>query len=191
MQSMWNRFLGYSPIVIFDKVVPKICFNFIEKHKGELKELELEWELYKMLIVFWERRMLRVVHVEKLLYLFHYKKTIEFDKQDQQFPLTNDQHVVVSRLFVMFETLYTQDQDVISRVGDALRRNDLIRNDIVRTPVIKEMKLSKSAGTKRNRRRRIGAELKDFYFPCHHKGACSKQNNCTCIENDHVCTKHW
>ena len=188
MQSMWNRFLGYSPIVIFDKVVPKICFNFIEKHKRELKELKLEWEVYKMLIVFWERRMLRVVHVEKLLYVFHYKTT-KIDEHDQQLPLTNDQKVVVSRLFVMFETLYSQDQDVISGVGDALRRNDLNINDIVRTPVIRDIKLPKSTGAKRNRL--TGDKLKGFYYPCHHKGACSKKNECTCIANDHLCTKHW
>ena len=188
MQSMWNRFLGYSPTVIIDKIVPKICFNFIEKHKRELKELKLEWEVYKMLIVFWERRMLRVVHVEKLLYVFHYKTT-KIDEHDQQLPLTNDQKVVVSRLFVMFETLYSQDQDVISGVGDALRRNDLNINDIMRTPVIRKFKRPKSAGAKRNRL--TGNKLKDFYYPCHHKGACSKKNECTCIENDHLCTKHW
>ena len=97
LQSMWNNYIGYSPAVISDEDVPKISFKFIEEHKLQLKELE--WELYKLLLVLWERRFLRVVHVIKLLYVYHHEKGSNMFEVEESITSTHNQKENKTNMF--------------------------------------------------------------------------------------------
>merc|ERR1712194_274998 len=130
---MWNRFVGCSPIPIPNKDLPKLCFYFLQKHKKELEGLE--WLLIKMLIVFWERHLLRAVHVQKLLHLYHFKKATKIADDEEKLPLNKDQIFVVSRLYIIFESLCGHGRDTLSLLRDAMKRNNLEGKDLVGTPV--------------------------------------------------------
>lgn len=184
---IWNRFLGCSPVVIADKDVPKRCFYFIQKYFMDLGQLE--WELYQLLITFWERHLLTVIHVEKLMHLFHVKRETQYSKQEEN-PLTPRKKVLFSRLYMIFESL---GENMESRLRDALRRNDVGNSDVVCTPMLPKPLWTKWT-TKRtiNTAMRMRAEdiSRPFFFPCFHAGKCDEANDCTCVENDCLCTKH-
>lgn len=185
---MWNRFLGYSPVVIADKDVPNRCFYFIQKHFTDLGHLE--WELYQLLITFWERHLLTVIHVEKLMHLFHAKQETQYSKQEEN-PLPPCKMVLFSRLYMIFESL---GEHIESRLRGALRRNDVGNNDVVCTPMLPKPLWPQKWTTNRTismaMRMRTVDISRPFFFPCFHAGKCDKANGCTCLENGRLCTKH-
>jgi hypothetical protein len=186
--SMWNRFLGCSPVIIADKDVPNRCFYFIQKHAMELAELE--WELYQLLITFWERHLLTVIHVEKLMHLFHVKLERKSIRQEKENPLTPRKRVIFSRLFMIFKSF---GESVESKLREALRRNDVGSDNVVDTPLLPQPFWPKWTRKRTiNMAMRMRAEdiSRPFFFPCSHAGKCSEENGCTCIENDNLCTKH-
>ena len=187
IHAMWNRFFGCSGVVIADKDVSKRCYHFIEKHHMALRDLE--WELYQLLITFWERRFLSVIHVEKLMHLFHLKRKTKYSRQGAVPPLTPRKIALISRLHLIFESL---GGDTMSKLSNALRRRDVENCTLVRTPVLPRNKWPKKLNRKMtgDMRERAKDLSRPFFFPCFHSGRCTKENGCTCIENDYLCTKH-
>ncbi len=185
IQTSWNRYIGCSPVIIPDKYVPKLCFLWIWKHHMEMDGIE--WELYQLLITFWERRLLNVSHIEKLIHLLHIKRNGAEQNQD---PLTPRQRVIFSRLHLIFKSFCGNPKP---RLRKALRINPKGNIRILRTPVLPEHlwpKWTKNRTITVAIRMRSEDAARPFFFPCHHTGKCSIKNGCTCIENDYVCTKH-
>jgi len=191
IQNMWNRFIGCSPIVIADRDIPKRCFYFVQKFLTELQELE--WELYQLLITFWERHLLTVIHVEKLIHLFHIKRDTEDSNQEEEredWLLTPRKKIIFSRLYLIFQSL---GDDAISRFCESLRRDVTGIGNIENTPMLPKRlwpKLTRNRSIKRAMRKRAEDVSRPFFSPCYHAGRCSLENGCTCIENNNVCTKH-
>lgn len=205
LQSMWNNYIGYSPAVISDEDVPKISFKFIEEHKLQLKELE--WELYKLLLVLWERRFLRVVHVIKLLYVYHrekgsnmfeVKESITFTHNQKEnktkmfedeasITLTYNQKVVVSRLHLIFKSFY-HEKDVLLALSCSIKRKNLKKSDLLPTPILPEPNWKNVKKKRSMPHKQHGDRARSFFYPCRHSGVCNK-NNCSCIKAEYVCTK--
>ena len=185
IQTLWNRYIGCSPVIIPDKSMPKRCFLWIWKHYEEMKDIE--WELYQLLITFWERRMLNVTHIEKLIHLLHIKRNIN-DLHEE--PLTPRQRVIFSRLHLIIASL---GGDTKTRLLNALRIKTKGNVRILKTPMLPEHlwpKWSKNRTITTAMRMRSEDIARPFFFPCYHTGRCSARNGCTCIENEYVCTKH-
>ncbi len=185
IQTLWNRYIGCSPVIIPDKHVPKRCFLWIWKHYTEMNDIQ--WELYQLFITFWERRMLNVTHIEKLIHLLHIKRSINAQNED---PLTPRQRVIFSRLHLIFRSL---GGDTKTRLRNALRINPKGNVRILNTPMLPEHlwpKWSKNRTITMAMRMRSEDIARPFFFPCHHTGRCSAKNGCTCIQNEYVCTKH-
>lgn len=147
----------------------------------------LEWELYQLLITFWERRLLNVSHIEKLIHLLHIKRN---DKDQNEEPLTPRRKVIFSRLHLIFQSF---GGDAKAKLRKALRINTKGNMRILQTPMLPEHlwpKWTKNKTITAAIRMRSEDIARPFFFPCHHTGKCSLENGCTCIENDYVCTKH-
>ena len=189
IQSMWNRFIGCSPIIIADRDIPRRCFYFVQKNLLELQELE--WELYQLLITFWERHLLTVLHVEKLIHLHHIKRdTKDSNQEEEDFVLTPRKKIIFSRLYLIFQSL---GEDAISRFCESLRRDVTGIGNIESTPMLPKHlwpKLTRNRSINQAMRKRAEDISRPFFHPCYHAGRCSLENGCTCIENNNVCTKH-
>mmetsp|Transcript_16736 Transcript_16736/g.45915 ORF Transcript_16736/g.45915 Transcript_16736/m.45915 type:complete len:936 (-) Transcript_16736:389-3196(-) len=190
IQSIWNIFLGCSPTAIPDRAMPDRCLQFIRKHSVDL--WELEWEFYQLLITFWERHLLSVIHVENFLRLYHRQRgTTKVGTKKTDPPLTFRKRVICSRLHLMFQSY---ERGSMQRLLTAIGRRDFATRDMVATPVL----TTDLNWGKMNRRRKINEvtrmRAKDisrpFFFPCFHSGSCTKGNNCSCIEYNCLCTKH-
>ena len=185
IQTLWNRYIGCSPVIIPDKHIPKRCFLWIWKHYAEMKDIE--WELYQLLITFWERRILNVTHIEKLIHLLHIKRNV---KDQHEETLTPRQRVIFSRLHLIITSL---GGDAKMRLVNALRINTKGNVRILKTPMLPQHlwpKWSKNRTITTAMRMRSEDIARPFFFPCYHTGRCSARNGCTCIEHDYVCTKH-
>jgi len=187
IESIWNRFLGCSPIVVPDKAMPEKVLHFIRKHFENL--MELEWEFYQLLITFWERRLLSVIHVENFMHLYHCER-VDKSGNRNKIPLTPRERVICSRLHLIFQSL----DGAMSRFLKAIRRTDIRSHDLVSTPVVESSlkwpTLSRSRKISEVIRMRSQDISRPFFFPCFHAGSCNEANNCSCIENNCLCTKH-
>jgi VEFS-Box of polycomb protein len=83
LMKMWNRFVGCSQIP--DKEIPSKFKEFLKKHhhhdeddglKNNNNLKSFEWDMYQMLITFWEHRLLSLENVEDLMRQFHQTNNI-------------------------------------------------------------------------------------------------------------------
>jgi VEFS-Box of polycomb protein len=69
LMKMWNRFMGCSSATVADKEIPSKVCGFLTMHGMKLKQYA--WEIYQMMITFWEHRLLSSEMVEELMLKFH------------------------------------------------------------------------------------------------------------------------
>jgi hypothetical protein len=69
LMKMWNRFMGCSPATVADNEIPSKVRSFLTIHGTKLKQFE--WEIYQLMITFWEHRLLSSENVEELMIHFH------------------------------------------------------------------------------------------------------------------------
>lgn len=62
--------MGCSPVTLADKEIPSKFDAFLKEHGPKLKQYE--WEIYQMIITFWEHRLLSSENVEQLMLKFHH-----------------------------------------------------------------------------------------------------------------------